>query len=157
VIVEQAKHLVVAVRPLGRLLAVDVAGTEMRTVSAVFVVSAGHMGFDTATLATAVWLGSILVIAVGSGIPGPDYTAQHRICSGDGVFEVSAAEDIGLAGTVDLEGIVGLEGIGLVGIGLVGNWAVFGRGPCRRRASSRTAIPGRPLASAASILGRGSI
>jgi len=91
------------------------------------------------------------VIAVGSGIPGLDYTVQHRICSGDGVFEASAAEDI------DLEGAVGLEGIDLVGIGLADSWAAFGRGPCRKHASSQIAIPGKPLASAASILGRGNI
>jgi len=86
------------------------------------------------------------VIAVGWGILGLDYTVQHRICSGDGVFEASAAEDIGLEGTVGLEGI-----------GLVDSWAAFGRGPCRRHASSQIAIPGKPLASAASILGRGNI
>jgi len=121
-------------------------------VSVVSAVSAGHMGLsDMMVLATAASLGSIQVIAVGSGIPGLDYTVQHRICSGDGVFEASAAEDIGLEGTVVL------EGIGLVGIGLVDSWVAFGRGPCQRHASSQIAIPGKPLASAASILERGSI
>jgi len=91
------------------------------------------------------------VIAVGWGIPGLDYTVLHRICSGDGVFEASVAEDIGLEGTV------GLEDIDLVGTGLVDSWAAFGRGPCRRHASFQIAIPGKPLASAASILGRGNI